>query len=188
MRKRLKALLLAAGLAAAPALAQPVPPPPPVPVGPMVIHRFNSNILGDLSPEGRRILSSAMRDSGMRAEDRQALDASRDRLLRLLQAEKLDVGAVRRTMAEERELADRQQRRRQEVMLDAFRQLSVVDRRAFAGGMRDQKERIARAKRDFEERMRMVERRALGRSERAMARAQRAEQEAQRAALRARND
>ena len=50
------------------------------------------------------------------------------------------------------------------------------------------KQRIARAKRDFDERMRMVERRALGRSERAMARAQRAEQEAQRAALRARND
>lgn len=139
-------------LAAAPALAQGAPPPPPpMPPNPVVIHRLNGGVLSGLSPAGRRVVREAMHSEALDT-DRAALAAVRLRVLNLLDDDQLDIAALRRAMAEERRLADRQQQRRQEGMLDAFRRLSAEDRKAFAAGMREQHERIERVRRDMRKR------------------------------------
>lgn len=148
-------------LAAAPTLAQPGPPMPPNPV---VIHRFNGGMLMELSPAGRRIMRDAMRIEESDAE-RAALTAARQRVLHLLEADRLDVAGLRQAMAEERRLADRRQQRRQDEMLAALRRLSTEDRRAFAEGMRDQHERVERVRRDIRKRMLAARKQAMERAE-----------------------
>lgn len=161
MRIRLT-LGVALALVGAPALAQPVPPPPP---NPLVIHRFNHGMLANLSPAGRRIMRDAMRIERSDA-DRAALTAARQRVLGLLEADRLDMAALRRAMAEERRLADKRQQQRQEEMLDAFGRLSTEDRKVFAAGMREQHERVERVRRDIRKRASKADREATGAAER----------------------
>lgn len=125
---RMTALALAA-LIAAPALAQTPPPPPPGGPG-MHGSRMAERAFPSLSPEGRKIMMDAMRET--RAEtDRTELRAARERVGTVLSADRLDVNALRQAMDAERKLVDAQQQRRQEAMIGAFQKLSAADRKAF---------------------------------------------------------
>lgn len=85
---------------------------------------------GNVSPEGRALLLDAMRAN--QESERLALSKARDEVNRLIAADRLDVAAVRRAMAEERRLVSEQQARRQEAMLGVLPKLSLADRKAFA--------------------------------------------------------
>lgn len=127
-------ILAAAALIAAPSLAQPSPPAPQ-----QAAHATDSarphgkmqrgRMFASLSPEGRIVLAEAMRGS---PEDRAAVKAARDRINTLVGADKLDAGALKRAMDEERRLMDGQRAKRQQMLLSALQKLSVEDRKAFA--------------------------------------------------------
>lgn len=142
MTKTLMAALLA-GVLSAPALAQTPPPPPaagaaqalperPPMRGPGRAERGRA--FGNMSPEGRQKLAEAMRAARM---DRTEIIAQRDRINALIEADRLDVAALRRAMAEERRLVDQQHARRQEAMLSALQAMRVEDRKAFAASARE---------------------------------------------------
>lgn len=135
----MKTLILAtAALMAAPALAQTAAPPAPA-AGAMTpalkaermraMHAQRPHMLGNLSPEGRKILSEAMHGT---QEDRAAVKAARDRISALVGADRLDVPALKRAMDDERRLVDGQHAKRQQAMLAAVQKLSIEDRKAFA--------------------------------------------------------
>ncbi|MDO9488910.1 MAG: periplasmic heavy metal sensor [Sphingomonadaceae bacterium] len=147
-RTTLKAAAAALAVAiAAPAFAQGQPPgPPPRDVQ---IRRISPGMTGfhemdrfaGMSAEGRATLREAMKPR-QSAEDRAAVRAARQRVLTLIAAERLDVAAVRRAQAAERDLVVKQHERQQDAMLAAYQKLSVADRKAFADGMRDREERM----------------------------------------------
>ncbi len=177
------AMLMLAASTAMPALAQAAPTPQPGgPDGPgrrVIIQRFEhggpggpgmmggpgmkgpgmmGGTLAGLTPEGRKILGDAMRDN--RGEGRDAVDVARDKMLQLLEAERLDVGALRRAMGEEHRLAEVQWQRHQEAMLAAFQKLSLRDRKAFSVGMRNQHYRMEQMRKDMDGRMKRFRDRA----------------------------
>jgi Spy/CpxP family protein refolding chaperone len=142
-------LLLTLALAA-PALAQATPPAPPAPGTEvrrgMRAHKFDHReaMFGNVSPEGRTILSEAMRTG--RPEDRAQVQAARDRINSLIGADRLDMAALRKAMAEERALVDAQHARRQAALLEAVGKLSPADRKAFAeDAMKGRRQAEARA-------------------------------------------
>ena len=163
------ALLLAA--IAVPALAQTAPPHQlRAGAGPddgrghrMMVKRFDhggpgmgaggmmGGTLAGLTPEGRKILGDAMR--GARDGNRDAIGVARQKMLELLEADRLDVGALRRAMSEEHALAERQQQQNQDAMLSAFQKLSPRDRKAFAVSMRNQHYRMEQIRKDMDTRM-----------------------------------
>ncbi|WP_448580364.1 hypothetical protein [Thermaurantiacus sp.] len=99
---------------------------------------------GNVSPEGRAMLLDALRAN--QEADRLALRKARDEVNRLIAADRLDLAAVRRAMAEERKLVSDQQARRQEAMLAVLPKLSEADRKAFAeAAMRGRENVDARA-------------------------------------------
>ncbi|MFQ3595404.1 MAG: periplasmic heavy metal sensor [Sphingomonadaceae bacterium] len=139
---RVLSLVAVAACLAAPALAQPAPPAPPAAPpaaksgerhayarerkGP----RGTPRMFGNVSEEGRAVLSEAMRTTT--PEDRAAVRAARDRVNALIAAERLDVPALRRAMEDERRLVSQLQARRQAALLEAVQKLSPADRKAFA--------------------------------------------------------
>lgn len=130
------ALLIGAGL---PAAAQmPLPPPGELPDGPD--HRGNPMFAG-LSDAGRAIMYAAMKDADPRGA-REATGAARDRMLAILDADRLDVGALRRAMDDERESANAAKIRHQTAMIAGFQQLSLADRKAFVVNARAMRSRI----------------------------------------------
>lgn len=165
MKQSLKAAAVALTVAlAAPSFAQPMPPRPPMPPRDVLIQRFGPGGFGmmdqfeDMSPEGRRLIMEAMRPQ-VSPQDRQATKAARDRVLKLIAADKLDVAAIRRAQAVERELVVKQHERQQAAMLDAYQKLSLADRRAFVEGMGDQEERMLKHMQRARERMEEMEKR-----------------------------
>ena len=166
----LKAAGAALALAvAAPAFAQPAPPAPATPPAPsrdVMIKRFSPGINGwhhmdrfeGMSAEGRATLRAAMKPQ-QTPQDREAVRTARQRVLNLLAAERLDVAAVRRAQAAERELVLKQHERQQEAMLAAYQKLSLADRKAFAGGMRDREERMLESLKRARERIDEMEKR-----------------------------
>jgi hypothetical protein len=149
----MKRMILLAAALAGPVLAQAAPPPPPAPPGPGVEQRREVRIykmdrrdgmFGDVSPEGRKLLSDALRAN--RPEDRAQVQAVRDRINALIAAERLDVPALRRAMADERRIVDEQHARRQAALLEAVGKLTPADRKAFAeDAMRGRRQAEARA-------------------------------------------
>ena len=143
-----KTLLLAALLAAAPAFAQPAPPAPPAArhAGP---HYGAGSKMGrhmgmfpSMSEAGRAIMREAMMAGGNRRDDRQKVEAAREKMLAALEVERFDGGAVKRAMDEERSLADATRQQRQAAMLAAFQKLSPEDRKAFVTDSRAMKTRM----------------------------------------------
>ena len=143
-----KTLLLAALLAAAPAFAQPAPPAPPAAhhAGP---HHGAGSKMGrhmgmfpSMSEAGRATMREAMMAGGNRRDDRQQVEAAREKMLAALEAERFDGGAVKRAMDEERSLADATRQQRQAAMLAAFQKLSPEDRKAFVTDSRAMKTRM----------------------------------------------
>jgi Spy/CpxP family protein refolding chaperone len=143
------ALALAAAVPAAAQTATPVAPAAPAtaqaqrgPGGPGMHGRNRPQMFASLSPAGQQIMRDAMRPADPKT-DHAAMKAARDQVLTLLDADKLDVAALKRAMADERAAADAMQVKRQAAMLAAFQKLSVADRKAFvvdARAMRDRME------------------------------------------------
>lgn len=143
-------------LAATPAIAQPAPPV--VPSAPLargeggIGPAFMRAMFGNLSPEGRAVVRGSLmplKDDGTRAE----IQAVRARILDVLDAERLDTGALQRAMLEERNLTQGQQSRVQTAMLAAFGKLSVADRRALVASARGMKNRFEERRARWRDRM-----------------------------------
>jgi uncharacterized membrane protein len=152
-------LLLAA---ATPVLAQTAPPPPPAgssataPRGyvrdrPGGMH--HRGMFNTLSPAGQATMREAMKgDEAARKAERDGVKAARDRMLTLLDAEKLDVAAVKRAMADERNAANASRERMQASMLAGFQKLSLADRRAFVAEAKALKSRMEGRMKDWRDR------------------------------------
>jgi Spy/CpxP family protein refolding chaperone len=124
--------LLAAALllATAPAVAQTPPPPPGAAQGPGRGH--HRGMFDTLSPAGKATMREAMKgDMAARKAEREAVKAARDRMLAILDAEKLDMAALKKAMADERAAANASRERMQASMAAGFAKLSLADRRAF---------------------------------------------------------
>ena len=159
-------IFAAAALIAAPALAQTANPPahPAMQAAPGHEHgragrMHRAPMFQNMSPEGRKILTDAMRGT---QEDRASVAAARDRINTLVGADRLDTGALKRAMSDERRLVDGQHAKRQEAMLAAVQKLSVEDRKAFAADA--SKARADVERRTAEWRKRAEDRRKGGRN------------------------
>lgn len=95
-----------------------------------------------LSPEGRTIMRDAMHGSVDRKQDHQAIMAARDRMLTVLDADKLDSAALKRAMDDERNVVNASRDRTQAAMQAGFAKLSVADRKAFVADARALKQRM----------------------------------------------
>jgi Spy/CpxP family protein refolding chaperone len=128
------ALLLAV---ATPALAQtPAPATPGAAAAPRGGHdrggMHHRGMFATLSEPGRATMREAMKgDVAARQADRAAVKAARDRMLTVLEAERLDMAALKKAMADERNAANASRERMQASMAAGFAKLSVADRRAF---------------------------------------------------------
>ena len=139
-------------LAAAPALAQTAAPAPPqgatalrgdVRSRPGTMHMMHGGMFKSLSPAGKATMREAMKgDMAARQADRDAVKAARDRMLAILEAERLDVAALRKAMADERTAANAGRERMQASMAAAFAKLSLADRRAFVTEARQMRTRM----------------------------------------------
>jgi uncharacterized membrane protein len=134
------ALLLAV---AAPVAAQ-MPPPgagmPGMGHGPRGMH--GRGMFASMSEAGRKTMMEAMRAGGDRRAERDQVKAARDRMLTLLEAERLDTGALKKALDDERNAASASRERHQAAMLAAFAKLSVADRKAFVADARAMKTRM----------------------------------------------
>ena len=145
----LLAALIAGPLFTAPAFAQPVPPAPPAAnragphhgAGPK-IGQMGARMFPSMSEAGRKTMHEAMMAGGNRRDDRQKVEAAREKMLAALEAERFDASAVKRAMDEERSLADATRQQRQAAMLAAFQKLSPEDRKAFVTDSRAMKTRM----------------------------------------------
>lgn len=151
-------------LTAAPALAQSadMPRQPPMhgeggpgmrgPMGEMrgrpgrlmrLRNHVENGLYAGMSEEGRRSLSQAMRGNPQdRIAERRAVSAARDKVMTLLEAERLDPAALKRAMDEERAAAEATHQRRQAATFAALQRLSPADRKAFAANARAMKNRM----------------------------------------------
>jgi Spy/CpxP family protein refolding chaperone len=130
-------------LGAAPLLAQSAPSPAPGAAAPGPRQgRQNWGMFAGLSEAGRATMREAMQAGGDARGDRAAVKAARDRMLVLLDADTLDVPALKRAMEEERRAAQASHDRRQSAMLAGFTKLSAADRKAFVANARQMQARM----------------------------------------------
>ena len=152
-------------LATAPVLAQtaPAPPAPPAaPHHPMGAHgggpggygHMGARAFPSMSEAGRATIREAMASGGDRAEERARVRAARDKMMAVLEADRLDQAALKRAMDEERMAAMASRERRQAAMLAAFAKLSPEDRKAFVTDSRAMKERMEQRVQTMRERWR----------------------------------
>jgi Spy/CpxP family protein refolding chaperone len=136
------ALLLAA---AAPVAAQ-MPPPQGNPAMAAGHHggrgMHGRGMFASMSEAGRKTMMEAMRGGGDRRAEREQVKAARDRMLTLVEAERLDTGALKRALDDERNAANASRERHQTAMLAGFGKLSVADRKAFVADARAMKDRM----------------------------------------------
>ncbi len=123
MIERIRIAMLVAALAAGPVAAQGRGG------GPM------ADAFAGMSPEGRRIMSSAMLEN--RADPaRDAVRTAHERVLKILEADPLDRRALAEAMKAEDAAFVAHLDQRRERMLEAFGALSAADRRAYAAANR----------------------------------------------------
>jgi uncharacterized membrane protein len=138
MRAAAMGLLLAAG----PVLAQT---PGAGGVGQMegrqMEGRMGGRMFQSLSEEGRATMREAMR-AGSRQTERAEIKVARDRMLTLLEADKLDTAALKRAMDEERRISAASHEARQAAMLAAYTKLSVADRKAYVTEARELQDKM----------------------------------------------
>lgn len=94
-----------------------------------------------MSETGRATMLAAMRGMDMKTSAVE-VKAARDRMLAVLDAERLDPAALRHAMEDEQRAVNAQRDKRQTAMLTAFQQLSLADRRAFVADARQLRERV----------------------------------------------
>ena len=95
-----------------------------------------------MSDTGRQTIREAMRAGGDRRADREQIRAARDRMLTVLEGDRLDTAALKRAMDDERNIANTSRERRQAAMLEAMTKLSVADRKAFVTDSRAMRSRM----------------------------------------------
>lgn len=106
-------------------------------------NHVENGLYAGMSEEGRRSLSEAMRGNPQdRLAERRAVSAARDKVMTILEAERLDSAALRRAMDEERTAAEATHQRRQAAVFAALQRLSPADRKAFAANARAMKNRM----------------------------------------------
>lgn len=137
---------------AAPVLAQTPAPAAPAASAPAGGHRMmrgghgggmmHGKAFASMSEAGRATMREAMKAGGDRKTDHAAVKAARDRMLALLDAERLDSAALKRAMDEERNASNASRERHQTAMLAAFQKLSVADRKAFVADARAMRTRM----------------------------------------------
>jgi Spy/CpxP family protein refolding chaperone len=129
-------------LAASPVLAQMPPPPADAPMmrgdGP---GGMGQRMFSSLSEAGRATMREAMRPAELRTRAEQ-VRAARDKMLAILEADRLDTAALKKAMDEERAIADASHERRQAAMIAGFTKLSVQDRKAFVTEARQMREKM----------------------------------------------
>lgn len=139
-RAMISAVLLSVSAAT---LAQSPPSAGYTATAPHVPGMHNSMFAG-MSEAGRAAMLAAMRGVDMHV-GKAEVAAARDRMLAVLDAERLDPMALRRAMDDERAavaLQQAQQAKRQAAMLSGFEQLSLADRRAFVADARALRDRV----------------------------------------------
>ena len=133
---------------AAPVVAQaPLPPPLPgmAPIGGPGAgggRMHGRAMFASMSEAGRKTMMEAMRSGGDRRAEMLQVKAARDRMLALLEADKLDSAALKRALDDERNAANANRERHQAAMLAGFVKLSVADRKAFVIDARAMKSRM----------------------------------------------
>jgi uncharacterized membrane protein len=96
-----------------------------------------------LSPEGRKIMTDAMASArDQHRADHDKIAAAREKMLAVLEADKLDVTALKRAMDEEQATSNAARDRMQAAMISGFTKLSVQDRKAFAAYARAMRNRM----------------------------------------------
>nr|WP_295663162.1 hypothetical protein [Polymorphobacter sp.] len=142
MKRALVALLMLG--ATVPALAQ-MPPPSDAPD---TYGRHSSwrgprgqPLFGAMSDTGRATMLAAMKSTDPHMVHA-ATKAARDRMLAVLDADRLDPLALKRAMDDEREAASAAKLKQQGALLVAFQQLSLADRRAFVADARAMRSRM----------------------------------------------
>ena len=141
--------------AAAPGLAQSAPAAPPAPPAGMMMHAgpggpggpgghgmMDMRAFPSMSEAGRKTMSEAMRAGGDRKAEHETVKAARDRMLAILDADRLDTAALKRAMEDERNAANANRERHQAAMIAAFGKLSVADRKGFVADSRAMKTRM----------------------------------------------
>jgi len=103
--------------------------------------RMGGRMFASLSEAGRATMREAMQGGDRRAE-RAEIKAARDKMLTVLEAERLDAAALKRAMDEERTIAARSHEQRQTAMLNGFTKLSAADRKAFVTEARQMREKV----------------------------------------------
>ncbi len=149
MKTLLKSTSVAlAMLLALPVAAQTAPAAPPAPgmhAGPHGgqggRRAARLQMFSTLSPVGQQVMRDAMRGGDPRA-DHAAVKAARDQILVLLDADKLDVAALKRAMEAERATAEAMHNKRQAALLGAYQKLSVADRKALVAEARAMRARM----------------------------------------------
>jgi len=137
--KQLRAAGFCVLIVASPVLAQ-MPPPA---AGQMMQHegRMGARMFASMSEAGRATMMEAMRASNRR-EERTEIRAARDRMLTIVEVDRLDTSALKKAMDDERNIAAQSQERRQAAMLTAISKLSVADRKAFVNDARAMREKM----------------------------------------------
>ncbi len=151
-------------MVASPVLAQPGPGGPRAESGMagrgmagqgMAGRGMGRDTFAGLSEAGRSTMREAMRAGGDdRRAAREQVKAARDRMLTVLEADRLDTAALKRAMDDEKRASSASHDRRQTAMLAAFQKLSLEDRKAFVTGARASRERMTERAEGFRERMR----------------------------------
>ena len=142
MKLALAALLLL-GTALPAAAHMPPPPGEMMPDGPgrPPMPGMRQNMFASMSEAGRATMMAAMRGPDHK-NAHMATKAARDRMLAVLDADRLDPVALRRAMDDEREAATAMKVKEQAGMLAAFQRLSLADRRAFVADARAMRSRM----------------------------------------------
>ena len=135
------AIVVAAALIgmSAPVVAQM--PPPATGEMPDGAGWHGNPMFAGMSDAGRATMRAALKGADA-AGGRAGIDAARDRMLAILDADRLDVGALRRAMEDEREAANAAKARHQAALIAGFQQLSRADRHAFAVNARAMRTRM----------------------------------------------
>lgn len=149
MKPMFKATTVAlAMLLALPAAAQTaVPVAPPAPgmhagkQGGQKRMGGRKQMFASLSPAGQTIMRNAMKSVDNKA-DRTAVKTARDAILAALNADKLDVAALKRAMESERSAAESMHNKRQAALLGAYQKLSLADRKALVAEAREMRARM----------------------------------------------
>ena len=104
-------------------------------------HGMRGGMFAGLSDAGRAMMRDAMKAGDPRAEH-EAVKAARDRMLLVLEADRLDTAALKRAMEEERKAVQTGHDRRQAAMLTGLSKLTLEDRKAFVANARGMRARM----------------------------------------------